>query len=336
MITGRNLSNLGKDGDADDALKAVISHFGQNYLELNKKHPLQQLWSREDRLATVELYTLGKCLEKFTPENELWLKNTINRIKKVPANTPHGYFTEIIYFGMFGLHKSKIEPAIGKNPGYDFSTELPNGTKQLISVKNIDISDSQKKFQENCRRLRARWREKLKFHNAKLGIRVVSSKTLDSDDFDLLIKEIKSLSPLPSRITLQLNEKINIYINELPQSEYNLSPKHISDMVLVFCPSPESENTRYIRKIREAVGNIAKHTTIDENTSRVIFMRAHVNADYNYIAKQAELLVNDSHNEVDCIICYQPSYVRDNDNNSLLHHCFKFEASAKHGMLMAG
>ena len=336
MITGRDLSNLGKDGDAVLALEAIISYFGENYLDLNKKHRLSQLWSRADRLATVELYTLGKCLEKFTPENEKWLKATISSIRKLSPDIHHGFFTEIIYFGMFGLHKSKIEPAKGKNPGYDFSTELPNGTKQLISVKNIDISDSQKKFQENCRRLRAKWREKLKFYNAKLSIRVVSSKTLELDDFELLIKEIKSLSSLPTRRTHQLNEYIKIYIHELPPSEYNLSPPHISDMVLVFCPSPESEKTRYIRKIREAVDNIAKHTTVSENTSLVIFMRMHVSADYSYIVKQAKSFVNDSENKVDCIICYQPSYVKNKDDNSLLHHCFKFEASARYVMQMAG
>lgn len=338
MLTGRDLSNLGNDEDvAVVALQAVIDIFGEGYLKSTSNHRLQKLWSRADRLASVELYTLGRCLLKLKESSPFWLKNTVNSIKKQPPNSSQGFFTEILYFGMFSLHHSEIIPAEKSNPGYDFSVVLPNDTKQFISIKNIDLSEAQIKFQKKCNNFRTKWKEKLRTINTRLGIRVVASRTLCDEDFQTLISKIKSLNLKTPVTSLQIDAEIMIHTFELPQGDdYSLSSKYISDIVQVFCPPAESELKRYLKKIRDAVVNISKYTSQDANTSRVIFIRLHVNADYNYISKEVHKLVNEQEGGGDCIVCYQPSYVRDENNNSLLNHCFKFEASPSYAPKMNG
>lgn len=336
MLKGRDLSNLGKDHDAKLALEIILECFGEGYLKSKNRHRLPKLWCRADRLSTVELFTLGKCLLKLKKCNPLWLKGTIRSIKKHPAKSSQGFFTEIIYFGMFSLYNSEIIPAENSNPGYDFSTLLPNGLKQFISIKNIDASDSQKSFQKNSRKFRIKWIEKLRTYNVNLGIRIVASRNLSGKDFEQLVIKVKSLNLNSTSTSYSMDSEVSLHIFELPASNYSLSPKYISDMVQVFCPPPKSEYKRYLKKIRDAIVNISKHTAYGNDVSRIIFMRMHVNADYNYISEQVKKLVNEKDAGVDCIVCYQPSYVRDKQNNSLLNHCFKFEASANFAIKMGG
>jgi len=94
MIQGRDLSHLSEKDDGPLALELVRQYFDEEYLKRNTGHRIQELWSRPDRIATIELYTLGKCLEKFSGENQAWLKATIRKIKREPHKS-HGLFTEI-------------------------------------------------------------------------------------------------------------------------------------------------------------------------------------------------------------------------------------------------
>lgn len=336
MLSGRDLSNLGEGEDATLALQAVSEMFGDGYLNAKKNHRLQKLWSRADRLATVELYTLGVCLIKLEKSSPDWLKSTIGRIKKQPPTSSQGFFTEILYAGMSSLYKSEITPAEKSNSGYDFSVTLPNSTRQFVSVKNIDSSEQYIKFQKSCIKLRIKWIEKLRVSHVRLGIRIVSTKVLLDEDFKVLIDKIKSLKINSPQNSLQICAEIKIHIFDLPSSEYSLSSKYISDIVQVFCPPPESELKRYLKKIRDAVANISKYTPQDESNSRVIFIRTHVNADFDYISEELDRLVDEKGGGVDCIIFYQPSYVRDENNNSLLNHCFKFVASPRYALKMNG
>ncbi|WP_102796467.1 hypothetical protein [Bowmanella denitrificans] len=336
MLSGRDLSNLGKGKDATLALQAVSEMFGDAYLNAKKNHRLQKLWSRADRLATVELYTLGVCLIKLKKSSPGWLKSTIGRIKKQPPTSSQGFFTEILYSGMSSLHESEITPAEKSNSGYDFSVTLPNNTRQFVSVKNIDSSEQYIKFQKRCSNLRIKWIEKLRVSHARRGIRVVSTRVLLDEDFKALIGKIKSLNLNSHQNSLQIGAEIKIHIFDLPPSEYSLSSKYISDIVQVFCPPPESELKRYLKKIRDAVVNISKYTPQDEGNSRVIFIRTHVNADFDYISEEINKLVNEQSGGVDCIIFYQPSYVRDENNSSLLNHCFKFVSSPRYALKMNG
>lgn len=336
MIKGRNLDNLGGESDAIEALSIIRHYFGEGYLNANNNHKLPKLWARLDRLATVELYVFGKCLLKIAKENEKWLLETIRGIKRQSPDSSHGFFTEILFLGMFGLHRTKILPAEKSKSGYDFSVEFPNDIRHLISVKNIDASESNKVFQRNSRRLRKKWIGKIKSLNIRAGIRVVSDKSLVDSDFDDIITIFKNIRLSSLKRTYQINKDIKAILFNLPEADYSSSSKFVSDIVQIFCPPPVSEYKRYVKKIRSAVSNIRKHTVKGDNTSLVVFIRVHVHADYNFISDQVKEMINEDSSTVDCVICYQPSYVRDEKNSSLLNHSFKIEASARFAIRMAG
>ncbi len=331
MINGRALDNLGEEGEAIQALQEIEKLFGVAYLSAQpESNPLSILWNRKDRLSTVELYIIGKCLIKIKQENELWLKQIVREIKKSP-NKSKGLFSEILYFGMLSVPYSKIVPAERKNPGYDFSIPMKNGFTQFVSVKNVDISDEQRRFQSGCRRVRAKWREKLRLLNENLGLSILCQDPINKDDFELIIKSIREAKAIYPQLHLSPRGGLNILVTRLPVN-YQTSPVHTSDMTLVYCPSPESERKRYSNKVALAAKNILLHTQQESKALRIVFVRVNVHADYKEIQDRATQIINDPSSKIDCIITYQPSYVRDNKNNSLIHHCFKMEVTPHFAM----
>lgn len=328
MIDGRLLDNLGADGEALAALQTILNLFGEPYLKAKAdSKPLSVLWQRLDRLATVELYIFGTCLRKVQEHNEVWLKQAVREIKSNPTKAK-GLFTEIIYLGMFSAPRTPIAPALKNNPGFDFSITSDEGRTQYISIKNIDISEQQAAFQRGCRKLRTKWIEKLKITKSSLGIRVASRQSLSYEDFETIIKAIQNQEIIYTGLHLTPKDGIDVFVVHLPTSR-KLSPVHISDSVVVYCPPPNSEIERYTSRVRKASDNLYQKTKHDNSGLRVLFMRMHVNADYSIIEEQARKIVNSPKREADCIVFYQPSYARTQDNSSIIHHCFKIEANAE-------
>ncbi|STR44781.1 hypothetical protein [Iodobacter fluviatilis] len=331
MIQGRVLDNLGSQGEAEQALQEIENLFGTDYLNnQSEKNLLSMLWNRKDRLSTVELFIIGKCILKIKEEDESWLKKTVREIKRSPDKTK-GLFSEIIYFGMLSLPYSKITPAARKNPGYDFSITMKNSFTQFISIKNVDVSDEQKKFQAGCKRIRAKWKERLRFFHKNLGLTVISKEPIKESDFELIIKSIKEVKKIFPQLRITARDGLDMLITRLPIN-YEVSPIHTSDMVLIYCPSPESEKKRYANKVALAAKNLISHTKQEINALRIIFIRVNVHADYTRIQNRAIQIINDPTSKIDCIMTYQPSYVRDNEGNSIIHHCFKLEATQRFAM----
>ncbi len=328
MISGRALDKLGAEGDALTALQTIVTLFGEPYLTVKADNkPISLLWNRPDRLATVELYIFGKCLQKVMTSNEKWLKQTIREIKKSPEKA-RGLCTEIIYLGMFDVQERTINPAAKNNAGYDFSITTDDGQNQYVSIKNVDISANNASFQRGCRKVRTRWQDKLRLNRKNLSLRVIIRDLPAEEDFDLIIKSIQEQKEIYPKLHLTPKAGIDIFIASLP-SFGNLSSAHTSDAVMFYCTAPTSETQRYLSGVRKAVQNIYRHTKNDISALRVVFMRLHVNADFDEIRKQAKELVNLESNEVDCLIFHQPSYVRDEQNNSHINHGFLIEANAR-------
>ena len=328
MIDGRLLNNLGADGEALTALQTILNLFGESYLKAKADNkPLSVLWQRLDRLATVELYIFGTCLRRVQEHNELWLKQAVREIKKSPVKAK-GLFTEIIYLGMFSAPRTPIAPALKNNPGFDFSITSDAGITQYISIKNIDISEQQAAFQRGCRKLRTKWIEKLKITKNSLGIRVSSRHSLSDEDFETIIKTIQNQRFIYTGLHLAPRDGIDVFVVNLPTSR-KLSPVNTSDSVVVYCPPPNSEIERYASRVRKAAENLYEKTKHDNSGLRVLFMRMHVNADYSIIEEQARKIVNSPKREADCIVFYQPSYTRTQENSSIIHHCFKIETNAE-------
>lgn len=327
MLVGRALDKLGPDEDGLAVLQTVLDFFGEPYLiaKSNDK-PLSLLWARPDRLATVELYTFGKCLQRIKSSNDKWLRQTIREIKKSPEKA-RGLCTEIVYLGMFEASGAAIEPAQKNNPGYDFAIKTVEGQSQYVSIKNIDISDSNAAFQRGCRKLRGRWQEKLRLTKENLSLHVVFKSLPQEKDFDIAIKSLQAAGSIFPSLHLAPKDGIDLFVANLPPTK-KLSPIHTSETVICYCTAPTSETNRYLSAIRNAAKNIHKHTKADTGALRVVFMRLHVNAEFEAIQQLAHELVNKENNEVDCLIFHQPSYVRDEGNNSHINHGFLIEANA--------
>lgn len=326
MIKGRRLDGLGGEEAAQNALEAIADLFGNDYLSsASESKALSLLWARQDRLSTVELFIFGCCLINCRKNNEKWLKQVIREIKKCPAKS-RGLFTEILYFGMFETEKSSIDPAPGNNPGYDFSIEYPSGTRNYVSVKNIDLSDELRSFNQACRKLRSRWIERLKQTKSNFQLLVLSTSTLIPQDFDQILQLIKRL-PV-SRSLTQLREGLVVACDHLPVL-LPLANSKTSDMVVVCGPPPESERIRYSKRLKQAANNIVKHTGSSPNSIRTIFMRMHTHADYQILESVAKDLTEDPQENIDCVIFYQPSYVRNQNNESFMNHFLKVVTSTK-------
>ncbi len=331
MIKGRVLDNLGDEELALRALQEIEVQFGSDYLlSKTNKSPLSLLWNRCDRLATVELFTIGYCILKIKENNEGWLKSTIREMKRCSQKTK-GLISEIIFFGMFSTARSAVNPAKNNNPGYDFSIEMGNGFTQYISVKNIDISDEKLKFQANCKRVRVKWREKLRFLKKNLSLNVLCDGHISSDDFDLIIDYIKKANEIWSNTSTELRVGLLLSIKELPTA-HPVSPAHVSDVVIICCAGHESEKRRYANRLAQAAKNIQHHTSKLENALRVIFIRVNVHANYNDIFEKANQIINDPSYAVDCLIIHQPSYARDRDNKSMIHHCVGFAVTPRYAI----
>ena len=328
MITGRSLERLGPDNDGLETLQLIVELFGEPYLStmaLNK--PLSLLWSRPDRLATVELYIFGKCLQKIRTSNEIWLKKTIREIKKSPEKA-RGLCTEILYLGMFNVSGTSIVPAPLNNAGYDFSLMRTEAQVEYVSVKNIDISKNKASFERGCRKLRIKWQEKLRLAKKNLSLTVIFKHLPTEEDFELAIKSIKDKKVIYSSLHLNPKDGIDVFVNDLPLST-SLSSIHTSESVLCYCTAPTAETNRYLSAIRNAANNIYRHTNAKSGSFRIVFMRLHVNAEFKALRQLARQIVNEECNEVDCFIFYQPGYVRDEEDNSLINHGFLMEANSR-------
>ncbi|MEZ9125391.1 hypothetical protein AB4145_02155 [Vibrio splendidus] len=333
MIKGRALDKLSYDNDGEEALTSIIEYFGIDYLESNSNHTLPTLWNRPDRLATVELYTLGKCLQQFSEENQKWLKSTIRKIKKENPRNTLGFFTEIFFFGVFSLFESKIHPAPGKNPGYDFSIDLVNGNSQVVSIKNIDASDSYAFFKSQSDLVRSTFVKALARKGYGLSLQIISDKTLTKPDFDKIIKFL-SKGRFKLNQACQLDKSILLNFASLPSTEYAYSRQKVSHTIQIMSMPAKSEKLRYVKKIRQAVNNLNKNVETKNNQVKVVFMRMHEGANYKHMEQPIKELIDSE--EIDCVICYQPTYVRNEHNQSHLNHCIKFEANAKYALNLGG
>lgn len=317
----RALDGLGEPGYAELAFQAIERAFNPLWLEAEGPHPIKKLWNRPDRLATVELFVFGSALEKLQRTQPEWLKMAL---KKVKTNKPYiGFITEIITCAQLQAVKGKIEPAGNNQKGYDLATTYDHGAKHFISIKNHDVSEAQKEFSQHSKHVRNLWRQKLRLENENLALRVIGNEPISIDDFEDVKRYIQKDIDLYQRKSVPVNSNVRVIVVPLYRSEGTLSKSHTSDMFMVVAPGPGSEQLRFRRSIIAAAANMKKNIEADEKACNVIFMRVHVNADLDYLAEVAQEILNEGMSGVDCILFYQPSYVRDPENRSLISNTFK-------------
>lgn len=338
MIEGRDLSGLTyvsketneplyNELDIRCAFQAIIDLFGLEYLSSPKDHRLPKLWKRIDRLSTFELFMFGQSLVRINQRNDCqdWLKRTASAIKRQSKDITHGFFTEVLFLGISSYKLLKTDkyypiiPAPNSNPIYDFKVRLTDDLENVISIKNIDISNAQINFQANCELLLKTWKEVLKKSSRHLSLVVSSDKYISEAQFKLIINHIQATQI--DAIQSTFDSRITLRVKELPIDNYFESNICTSHLLQVLCPPHESELKRYILKIRNAVNDLKKYIPSTKKCFRTLFLRAHVHANYVYIQNKVDSLLYEEDCGIDCIIFYQPSYSRAHDGKNILLHC---------------
>jgi len=98
-----------------------------------------------------------------------------------------------------------------------------------------------------------------------------------------------------------------------------LAEGRVSDTFLIIAPAPPREQERFLKNIRTAALKFKKISR-GENKWNVVFMRVHALADVMYLCEAAQQILSSPDMPVDHLIVYQPSYVRNAENRSFLHH----------------
>jgi hypothetical protein len=145
------------------AFHAVGNLFGQQWLMENYGHRLQLLWQRKDYLASSELYSLGKSINRLIQKNATWLESTAKEIKK-NKDTSHGLITEIILIGSLNNDSGVVTPCNKSNPVYDYSVNYDTGFSYKVSIKNFDISVHEKAFNDKCEIIYKTFKNFLEFY----------------------------------------------------------------------------------------------------------------------------------------------------------------------------
>ena len=333
----RLLGGLGEDVDhARRAIDAVEQAFDIRWLEQAQGTTLmQRLWRRSDRLASVELYTLGCAILRLQREGQHgWLKETVRNIKK--SASPHGPVAEIVAYGQLSFGGRALEPMPKNTPGYDFRVAMDQGKTLYLSVKNHDVTQSSKEFNRQSRLIRKAWREKLKLEKLQRALRIYAIKPLDVEDFAAVKQYVQGSLDLHSTEPVEVRPNVMVVAHPLHYEIGALSNFHVSDMVLVCAPAPEEEQLRFRKNIRIASEKFRKNITRSEDGLNVIYMRVHANADMDYLMAVAKDIMEDAEACVDAIIFYQPTYARNEQGHSLLNNAYRIVFNMRYAKFSKG
>ncbi len=131
----------------EEALVELVDNFSDSWLTSYSGHPLQTLWNRKDILASIELYYLGRSIQKIKNISPDQLNQNIKLLKSNDRGTMAGAVWEIILTSAFHKPPEQRAKLLGpRKPTYDIEVETVNGFKNRISVKNFGQSKKDMEF----------------------------------------------------------------------------------------------------------------------------------------------------------------------------------------------
>lgn len=313
----RPIYHLGDPEHAKMSIRAVEEAFDVRWLGQEGIHRIQSVWARRDPLASAELVCFGGALMRvhnFAPD---WLKKTVRRIKKTPADA-HGLIAEILTFGQLSVPDGSLELAADSEAGFDAIAHHGNGWRHFISVKNHDISDKEKQFQQAGRRIRRAWQNRIRLEGRSGGVVVISQVPFEAHHEAAIINLFKS-EQASFGTRLLFDEAIYVSWGGPYDHIRPLNKARLSDHVVVIAAQPTSEQDRFKTGLRKAIQQMEKHVPAEPNTCRIIHMRVHESADIDLLEKLTNELTSQQGNAVDFVIILQPSVIHDAAKTQILH-----------------
>ena len=244
------------------SLNAIENTLGKKWLENNKgNHPVKRLWSRKDYLASIELFVLGKAIERInTIENQIWIKDFKRQIKSQKDSNIQGAAYEAISYSMYSPEKHSVALSEPNQPGYDFKVTF-DGLDVHVSCKKLQASDKEKQLKKLFLDLNDKLEKE--FEARKItGVHVFLYSEVCVVSFDIetitneIFEMIKASRPLGSSCGY------NIILKSLScdQTGFDLSNNKISYQLNLACKFANDEQTRFENLFRNATKNIKKHS----------------------------------------------------------------------------
>jgi hypothetical protein len=317
MIRPRPVYHLENPEHAEQLIYAVGETFDVRWLSQDGPHRIKSVWARRDPLASTELVCFGNALVRVRDLAPEWLKKTVRRIRKTPADA-HGLISEILTFGQLSVPDGSLELAVDSQAGFDAIAHHGNGWRHFISVKNHDISDKEKQFQQAGRRIRKAWQNRIGLERRSGGVVVISQVPFEAHH-EAAIIELLKCEPAPIGTRLLFDEAIYVSWGGPYDHIQPLSTARLSDHVVVVATQPTSEQDRFKTGLRKAIQRIEKHTPNDPNTCRIVHMRVHESADLVLLETLANELAAHPDYGVDGVFLLQPSVVHDAAKSQVLH-----------------
>lgn len=312
----RPVHHLG-NSEGEELIRVVGEVFDDRWLSQAGGHRIQSVWARRDALASTELVCLGAALRSVQSLAPVWLKKTVRRIKKTPASA-HGLISEILTFGQLSVPGGSLELAPDSQAGFDAIAHHENGWRHFLSVKNHDISDKERQFQQAGRRIRKAWQNRIRRERRSGGIVVISQIPFEAHHEAAIIDLLKN-DPTPVSTQFLFDGAIYVSWGGPYDHIRPLSGSRLSDHVVVIARQPDSEQERFKAGLRKAMRQIDKNVPDEPRICKVLHMRVHESADIGLLESLANELAGQPDYGVDAVILLQPSVVRSADGTNVCH-----------------
>ncbi|WP_147426771.1 hypothetical protein [Trinickia fusca] len=280
----------------------VESLFNPIWLRESTPHRLRAIWRRTDKLAKVEVASLGFFIKQLQAEHRKWLADTARDIRN-QAQSPHGLIFEIVTLGSLAARGMNVRPMKQHHPGYDAEVSGQDGCTLRVSIKNHDISEQEKQFRFESARLANIVRRRVLASGGGWQAVIRSRTHLDTDAFEEIAATLRRSPIRPGEIAPHLFPRRGASI----QMRRILDPKFLpgSYTCNVTCTQTEYERARFQKNINIAIKKLDEYSPRAPGCSNVIFMRVHGSADVEELTRYAREAIARPDCSVDAILLYQ-------------------------------
>lgn len=278
--------------------------FNPQWLTCGGSHRVQQLWTRRDDLAKLELASLGFAIDALAPHRQ-WLTNAIRAAKKQPAGS-HGHLFEIMLLGSLAAGGMQLMPKRANAPGYDAEIVLDNGHVLRASIKNHDLSTHEAAFRDSCEKLNSMVKARVGQSGGSWSVRAYSPGHMDKATMQSLTEKMRVVPLIGVEGTNQVGPA-SLVVSPLAWPDV-LPGSH---QLVVYSPAYELEQPNFQRKLARAIDDFARHSPRGEPYSNVIFMRVHATADVAALQELAKLQLAEPGCVVDAVYFLQSAVTRE-------------------------
>lgn len=293
--------------------KQIEGRMGKDTIaNLSDSHPLKKILNREDNIATVELYSLSKSIERMAKIDEKWLETRLKDIKSEHLNNINGALFEIYGISLLNFKENIAKPTKKNQSGVDAILSLNTGKSINFSLKRFSISEHQKAFIKFSKEFENSLVQQIQFKNIRdIKLTIQCNIYPQKDDWkclnsflDIIFQSFKNHKK--GKLTVE-NWEID-FEPLFNNSENDIYNNKSSYTIYIFSPFHNNEKKNIFDKIENAAVNIKKHAIEDDNTLNFVLIRIPDNINYDSCLKLANDYIEEKSEKeaITGIMFYQP------------------------------